>query len=179
MRIRPAEDTDLNAVAQSYRNLLMHEMENNGFSNWQFGVYPTTEVSVHAHAKRELFVAEIQGRITGSMILTSRQPKEYKNISWNCPDAKKILVVHTLCVPPRHSGKGYGHAMIRYALEWAEDQEYDVVRCNFWEKNAPAKHVLEDMGFQICGTARFLPASLPEETDHFMEYNLKQQKQMY
>lgn len=172
MRIRPAADTDLNAVAQSYRNQLMHEMENTSYSNWKFGVYPTTEVSVRAHSKQELYVAETKGRIIGSMILSERQPREYKKVEWKSPGSKKVLVVHTLCVPPRHSGKGYGHAMLRYAIELAREQEYEVIRCNMWQENEPAKHLLKEMGFQECGSAKFRPDSLPEETDEFMEYDL-------
>lgn len=177
VRIRPAAETDLNAVAQSYRNQLMYEMENNtSYSNWKFGVYPTTEVSIRAHAKQELYVAETKGRIIGSMILTEKQPKEYKDISWKTENSGKILVVHTLCVPPRHSGKGCGHSMLRYVLELSSDQGYSAVRCNLWQDNQPAKHLLEDMGFYVCGSHAFLPDSLPEETDLFMEYDLTRKR---
>ena len=70
MRIRPADTRDLDAVAQSYRDLLMHEMDQPGYSNWKFGVFPTMEISHRAHTRQELYVAEEKGRLIGSMILT-------------------------------------------------------------------------------------------------------------
>lgn len=173
MRIRPADARDLDAVAQSYRDLLMHEMEQTGYSNWRFGVFPTMEISHRAHSRQELYVAEAKGRLIGSMILTESQPKEYRRISWSEPKEKgKVLVLQVLCVRPQFFGKGFGKSLLRYAGELARDAGYDMIRCNMWEGNAPAIHVFRQMGFQDAGTAAFRPEGLPEEQDLFMEWDL-------
>lgn len=173
MRIRPADIRDLDAVAQSYRDLLMYEMDQPGYSNWKFGVFPTMEISHRAHTRQELYVAEEKGRLIGSMILTERQPKEYRNISWNNnPSDGKSLVIQVLCVRPQFSGKGRGKSLLRYAGEMAREMGYSSIRCNMWEGNAPAIHVFRQMHFSEVGSGPFRPEGLPEETDLFMEWDL-------
>lgn len=173
MRIRPADTRDLDAVAQSYRDLLMHEMEQTGYSNWKFGVFPTMEISHRAHNRQELYVAETRGRLIGSMILTEIQPKEYDNISWSTTSSdQKILVLQVLCVRPQFSGQGCGKSLLRYAREMAREMGYSAIRCNMWEGNDPAIHVFRQMNFTVAGSGPFRPEGLPEEQDLFLEWDL-------
>lgn len=173
MRIRPAESRDLDAVAQSYRDLLMFEMDHGGYSHWKFGVFPTMEIPHRAYSNRELYVAEAKGRIIGSMILTDHQPEVYSTISWPSRNSDlKVLVLNVLCIRPQFFGKGYGRSLVRYAVEQAREMQYDVIRCNYWEGNEPARKIFQQMGFSEYGTASYHPENLPEEIDSFVELNL-------
>lgn len=41
-------------------------------------------------------------------------------MAWQYPgEGEDVLVVHTLCVPPRFAGHRYGSRMVQYAKEYA------------------------------------------------------------
>ena len=171
MRIRPADIRDLDAVAQSYRDLLMHEMEQTGYSNWKFGVFPTMEISHRAHNRQELYVAETRGRLIGSMILTEIQPKEYDSISWNTTSSdQKILVLQVFRYMMFIADDLMAGALDN--LEMAREMGYSAIRCNMWEGNDPAIHVFRQMNFTVAGSGPFRPEGLPEEQDLFLEWDL-------
>ena len=111
--IRLAAPGDAAAVAESYEELLLHEEREGGSSHWRRGVYPTPATAGRAQAAGWLYVLEEDGRLQGSVILNSHQAKEYRSIPWLYPAAdSEVLVVHTLCVPPRCAGRGVGTRLV-------------------------------------------------------------------
>lgn len=50
-------------------------------------------------------------------------------MAWQYPgEGEDVLVVHTLCVPPRFAGHRYGSRMVQYAKEYAAGHGCAVVR---------------------------------------------------
>ena len=62
-----------------------------------------------------------------------------------------VLVVHTLCVPPRFAGHRYGSRMVQYAKEYAAGHGCAVVRLDTYAHNEPAKRLCQRCGFRIAG----------------------------
>lgn len=134
--IRKATAADIDSVEQSYLQLLDHEALHGGHTNWVRDVYPTRATAEGALSEGTLFVLEEDGAVRGSMILNQTQLPEYAGIDWAYP-AQQVLVIHTLCIPPAQAGRGYGRAMVRFALEEAARQGCQALRLDTYAGNEP------------------------------------------
>ena len=73
-------------------------------------------------------------------------------MAWQYPgEGEDVLVVHTLCVPPRFAGHRYGSRMVQYAKEYAAGHGCAVVRLDTYAHNEPAKRLCQRCGFRIAG----------------------------
>lgn len=110
MPFRPAAESDLDAIERHYTELLTHEAETGrSTTNWSLGVYPTRQTAAAALAAGTLWVLEREGEPVASVILNHHQDDFYATIGWQYPaPPEQVLVVHTLCIPPRYAGQGLG-----------------------------------------------------------------------
>ena len=69
MEIRQAVESDIDAIEQSYTELLTYEKEHGSNSNWVLGLYPTRVVAEKSCAWRTLYVLLEGGKTRASMIL--------------------------------------------------------------------------------------------------------------
>lgn len=174
--IRKANPADVTAIAQTYTQLLMHEQANGSNSNWRLDIYPTAQSAEKAVNAGEMFVLEQDGQITASMVLNNRQAPEYQQMPWQyeAQDAQ-TLVIHTLCIPPAHSGRGLATQMLNFAKNFAQNNGCLVIRLDTYAHNEPAKSLYQKHGFRIVGYAdAMLQGVIPEELV-FMEYALPAQ----
>ena len=163
--IRRAVQRDVDAVERHYAELLAFEQEHGSTTNWKASVYPTRRVAEKGVADGSLYVLEENGEICASMLLNQEQLEVYAAISWEyaaLPD--KVMVIHTLCVPPSQSGRGAGTRMVRFALEEAARRGCEVMRLDTWEHNEPAARLYRSLGFRLAGRAETLFAG------HIAEY---------
>lgn len=163
--IRKAEKKDLDAVEKSYTALLVYEKQHGSNSNWILGAYPTRKTAEDAFSKGWLYVLDEGGQIRASMILNEVQLEEYKSISWefSAEDAR-VKVVHTLCIPPEFSGKGYGRQMMEFAENEAKNDGFEVIRIDTYAGNKPARSMYESLGFRYAGKLKTLfMGEIPEE----------------
>lgn len=176
--IRLAAEKDINAVEQTYRELLTYELEHGSSSNWALDVYPTKKTAEKAMKERTLYVLTIGEEICASIILNQIQPEEYQRISWHyLAAADHILVIHTLCVPPEQAGKGYGKQMIRFAIEKAKDSGCKAIRLDTWAGNKPAAALYQKMGFHYAGTANIMLQGVIPEEQIFFEMGLEDENE--
>lgn len=117
-----------------------------------------------------MYVLEEEGEVRGSMILNHLQAKEYAGVPWLYPaEGEEVLVVHTLCIPPRMAGRGYGCAMVRFAQSQAARLGCRVIRIDTYEHNEPAKSLYLKSGFRIAGHGTSLLEGVIEEEQVFLE----------
>ena len=158
------------AIADTYTELLVFEQEHGSNSNWKLGVYPTIAVPERAVPASTMYVLEEEGEVRGSMILNHLQAKEYADVPWLYPaEGEEVLVVHTLCIPPRMAGRGYGRAMVRFAQSQAARLGCRVIRIDTYEHNEPAKSLYLKSGFRIAGHGTSLLEGVIEEEQVFLE----------
>lgn len=114
MLFRPAAESDLDAIERHYTELLTHEAETGrSTTNWSLGVYPTRQTAAAALATGTLWVLEREGKPVASVILNHHQDDFYATIGWQYPaPPEQVLVVHTLCIPPRYAGQGLGRECV-------------------------------------------------------------------
>lgn len=172
--VRKATIEDISAVVQSYQELFRYEAVHGSTTNWMDGLYPTKDTAEYAFAANTLYVLEATGAVCGSMILNQIQPHEYEKIDWAYPaEFTEVLVIHTLCICPSQSGKGYGRQIVSFALEKAQQLGYKAVRLDTWEGNHPAASLYESMGFHLAGAAPMCLHGVIQEQQIFLECEVK------
>ncbi len=155
--IRKALVRDLDEVEAIYHEVLDFEAANGSYTNWQKGLYPTKGDAEKALREGTLFVGEDEaGRLYGSIILNHIQPKEYGNIPWKISaENDDVLVIHTLCIRPNSSGKGYGREFVAFAEEYARKRWCKVIRLDTYEGNEPAIGLYSNLGYALAGKCLF------------------------
>lgn len=172
--IRVATNDDIQAIADSYDEVITFEKEHNlHYTNWKAGVYPTIAVPKARVKAKTMFVLEENREICASMTLDNSQDPGYKDIKWQYEAApEKVLIIHTLCVRPSKSGKGYGKAMVEYAKQYAKEKGCTVIRLDTAVHNEPAKKLYEKNGFSLTGTRTIFLHNLFNGEQVFMECKL-------
>lgn len=165
MMIRQAILNDVAAIAETYTQLLEHEQQNGGHSNWRLNVYPTADSAEQAVRAGEMYVLEQDGQIQASMVLNKSQAEEYGQMPWQYPARDdEVLVIHTLCIPPQLAGRGLATQMLAFAKEFAPKAGCRVIRLDTYAHNEPAKSLYQKHGFRIVGYAgALLQGLIPEE----------------
>lgn len=163
--IRKAQQNDINAIEALYNELLTHEENTKSWSNWQRGIYPTRTTAEKTVANGTMYVLAEAGTLCASMILNDIQGDFYKEIDWLYPaEPHEVRVIHTLCVSPSQSGKGYASKMIAFAKEQAKAENCKVIRMDTYSGNEPAKTLYQKKGFRIAGYIdTLLEGLIPEE----------------
>lgn len=169
--IRKAEYSDITSIANTYTELLRHEQKYGSNSNWKLGVYPTAAVPESKIPAGTMYVLEENNEICASMVLNHEQAAEYSEISWKYPAAnEKVLVIHTLCIPPQKAGHGYGKQMVEFAKKYALDSGCDSIRLDTYAHNEPAKKLYLKNGFRIAGYGKILLQGLIDEEQVYLEW---------
>lgn len=171
--IRIATKDDIKAIENTYTELLTYEQDHTSNSNWKLGVYPTIKVPQEKVPTKTMFVLEENHVICASMVLNQEQAKEYDSIQWQHKENKdKILVIHTLCIPPSQSGKGYGGDMVKFAKDYALQHGFKVIRLDTYAHNEPAKRLYLKHGFSIAGFGTIILQGLIKEEQVYLECKL-------
>jgi ribosomal protein S18 acetylase RimI-like enzyme len=171
--IRTAKEQDIQAIADTYTELLCYEQEHGKVSNWKLNVYPTIQVPAEKVPTQTMFVLEEQGQICASMVLNQEQAPEYREIGWAFPAPdEKVLVIHTLCVPPSRAKRGYGARMVCFAKQYAAEKGCSAIRLDTFAYNEPAKELYLKNGFCIAGYGTILLQGLIEEDQVYLEFGL-------
>ncbi len=167
--IRKATKNDLDWIEASYVELLAREAAEGSHTNWQLGVYPTRETAQKSLDEQTLYVLQEEDGLCGSMILNQIQPEVYAQVSWSiAAKPEKVLLIHTLCIPPSKAGRGFGKVMAGYAEEKAREMGCRVIRLDTYIGNKPAASLYSNLGYRYAGKAATLHEGvIPEELIFF------------
>lgn len=154
--IRKAAAADLPAIGGIYEAIFDREERGPAYTNWQRGSYPTPEDAREALEAGTLYVGEEAGALWGVVNLNGVQLPEYDQIPWSIPaEREEVGVIHTLCIHPARSGRGYAKRMVAFCEETARAQGKAVVRLDTWEGNAPANRLYPSLGYRFAGGTEF------------------------
>ena len=155
--IRPATAADLPRISNLYDAILTRE-ETGGpvYTNWQRGKYPTEDTARQALEAGTLYVGETGGILWGVVNLNGIQLPEYDAIPWSLPAREdQVGVIHTLCIHPAQSGRGYARQMVAFCEAEARRQGKTVIRLDTWEHNDPANRLYPSLGYRFAGATEF------------------------
>ena len=154
--IRKAVRTDLPAISAIYDAILDREEAGPVYTNWQRGKYPTEDTARGPLEAGTLYVGEDGGAVWGVVNLNGEQLPEYSLIPWSLPASpEQIGVIHTLCIHPACSGRGYARQMVAFCEAEARRQGRTVIRLDTWEGNLPANRMYPALGYRYAGAAEF------------------------
>lgn len=169
--IRQATFNDIKLIEDTYNEHFKHEIEHGAFTIFKKGIYPTKKDIEKAVNVGTLYVYEENNRIAGSIIVDKIQPIEYTKIVWGQTFTNdEVMVIHLLIVRPSKAGKGIATALVRYAMELAENNWCKALRLDTGSQNIPAVSLYKKLGFQIVATASMNVGSAIEHSGHlFLE----------
>jgi ribosomal protein S18 acetylase RimI-like enzyme len=107
------------------------------------------------------FVAEIAGEIVG-------YAKMKQNSREDCVSGERPIELCRLYSLNEYIGKGIGKALMLKCLEFAKEQDHDLMWLGVWEFNFRAQEFYKKFGFEKCGEHIFQLGSDPQ-TDWVLE----------
>jgi len=154
--IRKATVDDLDAAERIYHEILDKEAATVSYTNWIKDKYPTRNDAMNALEADTLYVMEVDGQVVAVANLNHIQPPEYRNLTWEIAgEGNEVLVIHTLCVSPTYSGRGYAQQFVAFAEELGRQQNCKTIRFDTYEGNSPATALYTKLGYRIVGVTLF------------------------
>ncbi len=92
---------------------------------------------------KEMFVAKIEEKIVGYVLLSSKEGKK------NGYRYRKELDIDAIGVDEDYRNKGIGTRLVDYVKKYAKDNSYTDLRLTVNEENENAIHLYEKMGFKV------------------------------
>ena len=153
MVIRKAQVKDLNTIEKIYLDI--HTSEELGKVNigWIRDVYPTRATAEKALERDDLFVGlDDNNDIVGVAIINQQQVDIYYQGNWRYPaEDSQVMVLHTLVISPKHSGKGYGTEFVRFYESYALENNCPYLRMDTNEINQNARALYKKLGYEERG----------------------------
>lgn len=155
--IRLAVAEDLPRIGEIYEAIFDREERGPVYTNWKRGSYPTVDDARKVLEAGTLYVGEDEaGFLWGVVNFNGSQLPEYGAIPWSIPAGEeKVGVIHTLCIHPAQSGKGYARQMVGFCEDLGRAQGKTVIRLDTWEHNLPANRLYPSLGYRLAGSAEF------------------------
>lgn len=153
MEFRKAAEADLAAISEIYEKI--HTAEENGdlTVGWARNVYPTYSTAKAALQREDLFVAEDHGRIVGTAIINQLQPVSYASGNWEYEaSGDTVMVLHTLAIDPKLSGRGYGRQFLKFYEEYALSMDCPYLRMDTQIINTNARALYGKLRYKEIGT---------------------------
>ena len=149
MIIRTALETDIAAIADIYEEIHAAEESGAGKTGWVRAVYPTRQTAEAALQRGDLFVAEDGGTVAGAAIINRQQVDVYHGAGWRFPaQDSEVMVLHTLVISPKASGKGRGEEFVHFYEEYARSQGCHVLRMDTNAINCRARTLYQRLGYR-------------------------------
>jgi len=121
-------------------------MISKGIHQWN-AHYPNAAAFEKDIERNELYVLDLDDRISGTIVLSTLMDEEYKPIQWSTPNENN-LYVHRLSVHPSLQGKGYAQQLMDFAEKHARQKGHAAVRLDTFSQNKRNQKFYEIRGYQ-------------------------------
>lgn len=147
MHIRPATLTDVPFIMELISKVVP-VMNASGNFQWD-SAYPNAQVFEKDIALKQLWVAEIDGKIAGVAAITTDQEPEYANVGWDINET--AIVTHRLAVSPEHQGRGVAAALLKQAEDEAISRRINLLRIDTNTSNEATQRLFPKLGYEFAG----------------------------
>ena len=160
--IRLAEPRDLDAIDAIYQDIHTGEEAGRTTIGWVRSIYPTRATAEASIRAGDMFVMEEDGRIVAAAKINQEQVPEYTNCPWEA-DAppEQVMVLHTLVVSPKASGKGYGTRFVAFYEDYAREHGCPYLRMDTNERNRAARKLYARLGYREADTVNCVFNGIP------------------
>lgn len=153
MTFRKAEEKDLNYIEHIYSDIHTAEESGQVTIGWNRAIYPTRATAEQALQRDDLFVGlDDNNDIVGVAIINQQQVDIYYEGNWRYPaEDSQVMVLHTLVISPKHSGKGYGTEFVKFYESYALENNCPHLRMDTNAINTSARKLYEKLGYEERG----------------------------
>jgi GNAT superfamily N-acetyltransferase len=149
--IRKAVPADLVQI-EKVLEAVKADMQKNNIDQWD-SEYPNKEILNRDIQSQVGWVSDENGEIISYMVLNESCDEEYNLLRWKY--ASPFLIIHRLFVSPSAQGKGVSSTMIKYAEQYAFENNYHSIRLDAFSLNETANVVYLKKGYELVGTVTF------------------------
>ena len=147
MQLRPATLADV-PVLVALLHRIVPVMLASGNRQWD-ETYPNAQVFEHDVARRQLWVADVEGQIAGFAAITAEKEPDYAHVGWDF--AEPALVIHRLAVDPVFRGQGIAAALMAQAETVARERGIETLRTDTSADNLAAQQLFPKLGYAFAG----------------------------
>ena len=146
---RRAMPADLDAIAGIYDEIHAEIEAGRASIGWIRGVYPTRATAEASIRQGDMYVEVEHGELVAAARINQHQGPEYDGACWS-HDAppEQVLVLHTLVVPPRHAGHGYGTKFVHFYEDCARNRGCPFLRMDTNAVNTAARSLYRKLGYR-------------------------------
>lgn len=156
--IRPGKITDIEDILHITRRCAQ-KMEQMGIYQWNEH-YPSREAFHNDVKRNELYVLEIDGKVMGTVVVSTFMDEEYIPIQWLTKNENNIYI-HRLSIDPELQGKGYAQKLMDFGEDFARKNNMQSVRLDTFSQNKRNQHFYEQRGYKKLGDIFF-----PKQSSH-------------
>lgn len=147
MIIRRAILTDIPTIMSIVKEVVPL-MRASGNFQWNDD-YPNPEAFKEDIGLNQLWVAEIDGAVTGVSAITSEQYPEYAQAGLDI--SQPAIVTHRLAVSPQYRGQGIAEALLIKAELEASRRNIPLLRIDTNKENKAAQKLFIKLGYLLAG----------------------------
>lgn len=156
--IRHAKISEIPDILAITRACAAH-MERQGIHQWNEH-YPSYIAFENDIQRNELYVLEVDGKVIGTVVLSTFMDDEYAPIQWHTPNQNN-LYLHRLSVSPEEQGKGYAQELMDFSEDHAKKKGFTSVRLDTFSQNKRNQKFYETRGYKRLGDVYF-----PKQSQH-------------
>lgn len=156
--IRVATHSDIASVLKLTQACAKHMIENEIFQ-WNEH-YPNQSAFENDIDRQELYVAEIDEKIVGCIVISTFMDEEYHSVEWLTP-TQDNLYIHRLAVHPDVQGKGFAQRLMDFAETKAKNDKKFSIRLDTFSQNKRNQKFYELRGYKRLGSIYF-----PKQSEH-------------
>lgn len=145
-----ANTNQINEVFSIFSAAIIN-MEKQEIHQWD-EIYPDKEIIAEDIARNQMYIGNIDNKITVCFVLSEEYDEEYKNGKWQWPDAR-FCVIHRLCVSPDFQNQGIAAETLKYIENLCKSQGYDSIRLDCFTENPYSRKLYEKAGYSVVGYA--------------------------
>lgn len=149
--IRLAKLGDLESIMKIVK-AVCQEMQIAGNDQWD-DHYPQASDFIRDIEKHELYVAEIDKRITGFICINYLEPEEYQNANWAVNE--KPMVLHRMAVNLGCRNQGIGTMLMEFAEELAQNKGVYYLRSDTYSLNPKMNALFQKLNYRFAGEINF------------------------
>ncbi len=150
--LEKAAASDMEEIVSLFQGAV-DRLNETGIPQWD-EVYPHADDIAQDIRDGQLYIARINGRITGVITLNQFADPAYANGNWayRGPD---FMVVHRLCVAADAQGQGVGTQIMKLAETMLRQKGVRSMRLDTFSQNPYSCGMYEKLGFHTVGEALF------------------------
>ena len=130
--IRIAFHNDIESIIKITKACTI-SMIKKGIYQWN-KYYPNNSAFERDVERKELYVLENNSEIIGCIVVSTLMDEDYFTVKW-LTDNKNNIYIHRLAIHPKYQGKGYAQKLIRFAEQFAIENNYTSIRLDTFSQN--------------------------------------------